>query len=1099
MAAVPLQLPALHGGRGGLTPTPPQQPTSAQLAAVQERCPELAVPFLLATTARRCAAVGPLPRAPRPRHRSRRRASPGPGGRQTWSASQPASSASPAAASPSPQPQCAAPAQPLHIEDHEHQPLRATRNGMASFRMRGQQPHAASSTVGLKRFEEGLARTLAALPADSLTCKWDQAGLLLERVAALGKTWGDAFCSRISEEVNRLLAIGEAAQRAAGNGPGTESSSHMQPELVAASCAALCMLLDALAVGVPALSHTVRGVLNHVLAAIFVAPPPLAETGSLQLFGGAEDAGGSQLFEAFCTAGPWCQHGSGAQVPDEGNAPPELSRGDSVYLHDSGATNLLEEASMAVAAAGAANPCSFLAQFFENKCKQLRVDVADCRTVVADGSATAYLARKVAELPQAARASHTVGISPVLLNPSPFAWFANVNGTHKHLAGSLHVREMYPVQKRLTFTFLELLGRQPPPVVNGTRSWDRRPEGDLLFHVPLLKLRDPVETWETDLREIVINAGAVDRLAEHRVDEDTLFRSFCPEGTGPPAEAIYGKGMFHISHKELFECERSTRVSVSGPITARFLCELARFTTDPQTAWFFSIFRSVPLVRIGDADVTGQLRDIFADRYDAELRNVSQAEDVCSKVRRAHNATGAEAERAKHYGRLARVEQDLHQHRLWRDAARASLEQLLRADVSRIAQRFRTWLQGVLKVPRDYGFDSRQKAQVTVDQSLAELATCICISQHGHFFVDGSGGNANLICPKPPQHVTFLSATGIDFNNQATTLLEAQKYFLPLALPGADPTARPTAWKGFRADADRELLERLKLMYISIFSAAQTQGVRNPSMLVMGLGAFLLNVHQSDRKRVRELYFTAQFELLAERDWGFENYFLNGAQSDQEAREVLEAGIRHGRFNDPHRGRFLRCNIVFHSRDCKFLAVELARREMHAAILNPSDCATLMQGVVGNHWEQGRCGYYGGEEDFAATSTGILAHSAIGATLTTPSRILCVERNVQNLAQSRYVASPPPPSGLSFGGVDDVDLLLGSSSSCASHVPGFASGLSTGSGRPGVPQRLQNVVGALMRCKPRKGKQQTGLLQAAPRAAGGGASLQRMPSMLRNR
>eukprot|EP00665_Eupelagonemidae_sp_cell47_P014138 gene14138-biopygen2750 len=141
-------------------------------------------------------------------------------------------------------------------------------------------------------------------------------------------------------------------------------------------------------------------------------------------------------------------------------------------------------------------------------------------------------------------------------------------------------------------------------------------------------------------------------------------------------------------------------------------------------------------------------------------------------------------------------------------------------------------------------------------------------------------------------------------------------------------------------------------------------------------------------------------------------------------------------YNSPAEQLYLRCNIVFHDRDAKYLAHQLALQEKAPGFLNPSDSQALMFGclvldggytanpfvgksrrasrarspgrgdlegglgtripipgreisegqplifVSGLYWECGRGLNYVGEEDWAATSTGTLgAYSVARAAL----------------------------------------------------------------------------------------------------------------------
>eukprot|EP00662_Eupelagonemidae_sp_cell21_P057195 gene57195-biopygen115017 len=91
------------------------------------------------------------------------------------------------------------------------------------------------------------------------------------------------------------------------------------------------------------------------------------------------------------------------------------------------------------------------------------------------------------------------------------------------------------------------------------------------------------------------------------------------------------------------------------------------------------------------------------------------------------------------------------------------------------------------------------------------------------------------------------------------------------------------------------------------------------------------------------------------------------------AKAILEQGLgQGGPYNNASNDLFLRCNIVFHGRDIKYLASELAAQDLAPSYLNPSDTRALMFGRIGMHWEFGRGDNYVGEEDWGATTTGVL-------------------------------------------------------------------------------------------------------------------------------
>eukprot|EP01062_Namystynia_karyoxenos_P012328 TRINITY_DN1442_c2_g1_i1.p1 TRINITY_DN1442_c2_g1~~TRINITY_DN1442_c2_g1_i1.p1 ORF type:complete len:1097 (+),score=303.99 TRINITY_DN1442_c2_g1_i1:82-3291(+) len=908
------------------------------------------------------------------------------------------------------------------------------------------------SGAGLKRFERALTRAVGQQRAQCLDGQWGAAASMLEQVTGIATVWGDAECESTRCAVAETLGVDPSGPLSPKTGPPRLTA--LTAEGVSATCVALGTLLDALCAFAPRLAGLARLTMRRVFAAVYVVPPDLpkaAKMGGDANWDAAEALSKAQPW--FASEAPGCTtsrresvaaFGHRASLPQRqvtqdvlmsGLFSPVSTRGAARFPGQerrdifSGVNGLIEEAVSALVASGSQDPCRFFAEHFTDRHASSRVDL-DSMCIPVTDTAAGYLSRPLALKEARQRAAYAASIVPYLTAASMFGRFDNSRPPPEDAepgsvvsfnAASLHRRRAYPVQKRLAWTFLDQLGRIQVRG-NGTRSWDRDPKRDVVYHVPLVNLKVPISDWLDDDREIVLNAEKVDMHAGECADDD-LYQKFFPGVPGPSALDIYGPGEFRMRRSEVRLLEQTTRVVMTGHLTSRFFCELAKLTTDPQYAQFFSIFRSIALGQMGRPSTVSHLASVYEAKYEAEAVKVAAAEEERAQLVGEICGVPSDLERTKSMDRsqildkgqlldrLGRHDWDLHQHRLWRDSAKASLDTLRRTkDTAAIAGKLQTWLHSVTRSFRDYGFESRVAAQHAISSSLVELATHVCLSQRGYFFVDGKDGAQNQLVQKPPEPVTFLCATGLDFNTPSTTMLEAQKYFRRATETdiGATSEARAmSGWKGLREGAEHVLIERIKQIYIAVFTSCQHHRVRNPSMLAMGCGAFLLNVSAADRQKVREVYFKAQFELLSQRDWGFETYYLNAADHTQLARDVLEAGVRSGDYNDPQQGRFLRCHVVVHNRDTKFLAVELSKHRMGAAVLNPSDCATLMQGVVGGRWETGRCGYYGGEEDTVATGTAILAHSGISNTLVNIGRCICVDQPTQRLAVAVRPSSQP--------------------------------------------------------------------------------------------
>ena len=106
-------------------------------------------------------------------------------------------------------------------------------------------------------------------------------------------------------------------------------------------------------------------------------------------------------------------------------------------------------------------------------------------------------------------------------------------------------------------------------------------------------------------------------------------------------------------------------------------------------------------------------------------------------------------------------------------------------------------------------------------------------------------------------------------------------------------------------------------------------------------------------------------------------YWLTSSVFTDMVLRILKKGLCEcGDYNNEARGLYLKCNIVVHNKDAKFLAVRLAQLEKSPSILFPSDSQALLQGQYGMYWEEGRSWYYVGE-DWVATSTGVLMNYII--------------------------------------------------------------------------------------------------------------------------
>ena len=526
-------------------------------------------------------------------------------------------------------------------------------------------------------------------------------------------------------------------------------------------------------------------------------------------------------------------------------------------------------------------------------------------------------------------------IQALCTSANPFSQSDIMNATGRRFnAGSFDADRLFPVSMRPAATFLELLGRDANryEVVEG---------------VPHVSLLQSLAQQEGD-KDLTLCAAEIAKYGDK---------------PGVPTADIFGVKEFSISHEELHRLERTTRVLLTQDIPPQFYVELCRLTTDATHAKFFSYLRSVPLGVMSSECEWDSVVEF------AKLRHQEGTEEV----QKMEAEGGDDWDRYVSETSIVNSAQQM-QYFLEREAG---------SSVQVSAAAWEALLSTIRECPRRHGFVSEEHLAYVFSLSLTELCTGVCISQEGYYFVDGCGETMNQLCERTPDPVVFLSAPGLDFCTPSTTRLEMPKYFEEMD-GTTDKTELKLRWKGFKEGGEQSIRKRVKNLYRVVLTSAKMQHARNPSMLPMGLGVFLYNVNKADHDGVREAYFRAQFELLTEEDWGFETYWLNPAQHRGFAEELLRKGIESGEF------RF-KCNVVLHNRDAKFLAVEMAKRCMRPAVLNPSDCVAVMQGLIGYFWELGRGDRYVGEEDFAATGTGILARCGISDVYTDLTRIVQVE------------------------------------------------------------------------------------------------------------
>eukprot|EP01059_Diplonema_ambulator_P034107 TRINITY_DN747_c0_g1_i11.p1 TRINITY_DN747_c0_g1~~TRINITY_DN747_c0_g1_i11.p1 ORF type:complete len:936 (+),score=308.88 TRINITY_DN747_c0_g1_i11:109-2916(+) len=555
---------------------------------------------------------------------------------------------------------------------------------------------------------------------------------------------------------------------------------------------------------------------------------------------------------------------------------------------------------------------------------------AELWSTVEEGAHAVMLFYKQGEVPTAEEVEELIGKQSAVQCASPYK-----RGIHRACApedkmfSNQEGLRLYPSKYRPAYALLSMLGRND----------DR---GLLELGTPNIVLTTPLSERVDECTTITINAQNIQEIydTEKACDKhiDPLERKK-DVYEGVTAQDVYGDGEFSITIGELKRLAESTFVSTSGDFSRKFLKELTAVLSGKGivnldvACKYWSLLRATSLEKIG-LETEEEIQHLLSSLGHNKAIAAEDAKGICSV-------------------KLVGLHSDM-----WTEEYVDFLPK-----VTLLQEHIRAWRSDVKVSTFEHGFPSSADAKAVFQQSIGELCNSTCTSQQGYFLVEGcydhtvQGYSYNQLTGKTPVPITFLSAAGIDFRKPAVKEREMPKYF----------TGSPNNWGDFRKLGRHSLKQRVKNIYKSVFECAMHHKVRCLSMLPMGLGIFLTGIPASHRQAVRRAYFEAQFELLSEEDWGFEAYYLNVTDRDE------VSGILHD-VARTHRWP-LRCSIILHSRDTKFLAVELAKKHKAVGVLNPSDCSALMWGIMGAQWETGRYDLYSGEQDMCAHSTALLAHA----------------------------------------------------------------------------------------------------------------------------
>ena len=426
-----------------------------------------------------------------------------------------------------------------------------------------------------------------------------------------------------------------------------------------------------------------------------------------------------------------------------------------------------------------------------------------------------------------------------------------------------------PTTYRPGKTFLKGLNRIYPPAC--VESSDPETEGIETATVPYVELP---KDWEKEVNTTIrISSRTIQAYHDTHKAEDVYFETMdkkerkTPGEYAPPVKEVYGDKEFRITVGEVQQLLKTTTMVTSPSLPQRFVqCLIGSFTSAKHRLLFFNVFSATSLLSL-KGDWEHCKGTVVSNAEEALKSYQKQRQDTLRKIRPCLPSDVQEAN--TYMSELYRVKVQIKMNTL----ILAYLKHPCRlecgaepADVTR--SHFVAWMDHVQAESTQYGFTSKEHARLTLTKSMSELSTEMCVSQQGFFFTSGIDGGHNQICERTQQPVTFLAAPGMDFCYKQPTLREAPKYFVRIPRKGQESHE---GWSYFQEGKQHEFLHRLKVLYTCIFEAAKKQRVRNMSMLPMGLGLFTRNLGAELKHQVAEMYFRAQFELLAEKDWGFDN------------------------------------------------------------------------------------------------------------------------------------------------------------------------------------------------------------------------------------
>ena len=520
----------------------------------------------------------------------------------------------------------------------------------------------------------------------------------------------------------------------------------------------------------------------------------------------------------------------------------------------------------------------------------------------------------------------------------------------------------YPVGMRLGGSLLAKLGRVPSRM-------------ETVAGIPSVALQPPL--WQqADYVEEVVVAG--------RAKEEG-------EEVGVSSADVFGGRSFVITPCELADMESTLRVTMNEEEIPRPFYALltANFTANTPLAAHFSVRKSVPL---------------------GEMFSRSSDDALVQRAQTRHQNAKRRLELLKEQASTPYSEEVWQQEQFV--AHNKEVVQIVqRAATSAgrtLVHDFKAFLAEVRDDHVHFGFTSPQHVHEVLSKTMIELASTVCISQRGYLMVHGKHRQyRGQICPKTRRSITFIFATaGIDFCGADSTAVEAPKYFARSPQPEGTPSH--IGFENFVLGGEFEMRRRVRGIFEAIFESARIHGVKYLSVPSIGLGEYLANVNAADARRIAEIYYEEQCDLLCESNFGLQCCYLHTGDA---ARFAIAHRVLAARRDSTTGQHYLRCSIVFHYKDVKCLAQTLAEEGHSAGVVICSDTEVLLQGCFGTFWEKGVCMEYAECEDAVCNAT-IATMCALGAQL--GSRALATSTPIPSLSTpTKTVRIPLTENGVS--------------------------------------------------------------------------------------